>query len=83
MQFPVSDGLSQLGYYVFCAAFFVICGLISGYFIWRKGHMQTLDAESEIHRTAVELEKLSREIKKEETLLAEAGDPGESGKKPT
>lgn len=45
--------------------------------------MQTLDAESEIHRTAVELEKLSREIKKEETLLAEAGDPGESGKKPT
>ncbi|MEM6280160.1 MAG: hypothetical protein AAF733_11815 [Verrucomicrobiota bacterium] len=53
-------------YYVVCAAFFTICGLASGYFIWRKGNMQMHDAELEVRRTTEELHVLREDLREEE-----------------
>jgi len=60
-------------YYVLCALFFTICGIACGYFIWRKGHMQMLDAESEVTRAAGELEDLRSDLGREEEILREDG----------
>lgn len=70
--FP-SGEFSGSGYYLTCALLFTVCGLIVGYFIWRKGHMQTLDAESEILRTAQELSQLRGDLDSEEQLLRDSG----------
>lgn len=53
-------------YLVACAAFFTICGLACGYFVWRKGHMQTLDAEMEVMRTENDLRTLREDLGEEE-----------------
>jgi len=68
---PGLDRLDDLGvwYHVICAVVFTIAGLIVGYFIWRKGNMQTLDAESEIRRTADELARLQQDLQVEEDGL--------------
>ncbi len=70
--FPAGE-FSGVAYYLSCALLFMVCGMIIGYFIWRKGHMQTLDAESEIRRTEQELSLLRNELESEESLLSETG----------
>jgi len=59
----------RVWYYVVCAVIFTLAGLISGYFIWRKGSMQTHDAEAEIQRTGEELKRLTEDLKIEESAL--------------
>ena len=54
------------GYLVICAVFFALCGLICGYFIWRKGNMQMHDAELEVEKTAAELQALRTDLDEEE-----------------
>ena len=54
-----------------CAAFFAVCGLACGYFVWRKGHMQTLDAEMEVMRTENELRTLREDLGEEERQIRE------------
>ena len=56
-------------YLAICAAFFVFLGLACGYFVWRKGHMQTLDAETEVIRTENELRSLREDLGEEERQL--------------
>lgn len=65
------SGLQLSGpvYYAVCAVLFTLAGLISGYFIWRKGHMQMQDAEDEVRKTRDELEKLRDDMKVEESGL--------------
>ncbi|MEQ1843126.1 MAG: hypothetical protein ABL994_22210 [Verrucomicrobiales bacterium] len=70
--FPAGE-FSGAAYYLSCALLFTICGMIVGYFIWRKGHMQTLDAESEIRRTEHELNLLRDDLSSEERLLQHSG----------
>lgn len=53
-------------YYLVCAAFFALCGLACGYFIWRKGNMQMHDAELEVRRTTEELQALQEDLREEE-----------------
>jgi hypothetical protein len=77
-----SDGSSGLGafpipgleidpfwYYVVCAVVFTLGGLITGSFIWKKGAMQTHDAEIEIQRTGEALKRLTEDLKIEESAL--------------
>ena len=64
-----ADGESSQVYYIICAVFFLICGLVCGYFIWRRGHMQMLDAEQEVVRAKSELEALRKDIDEEESGL--------------
>jgi hypothetical protein len=77
-----SDGSSGLGtfsipgleidpfwYYVASAVVFTLGGLITGSFIWKKGAMQTHDAEIEIQRTSEELKRLTEDLKIEESAL--------------
>lgn len=59
-------------YYVLCALFFLIIGMATGFFIWRKGHMQMLDAEAEVKRTSEELETLREDIAAEEAGVQSA-----------
>lgn len=56
-------------YYGLCALFFTLCGLCCGYFVWRKGHMQTLEAEMEVSRTEDELKSLRDDLSLEEKEL--------------
>lgn len=59
----------RVSYYVICAVIFTLAGLITGYFIWRKGTMQMHDAEAEIQRTGEELKRLTEDLKIEESAL--------------
>jgi hypothetical protein len=61
--------IDPLWYYVFCAVAFTLAGLITGSFIWKKGAMQTHDAETEIKRTSDELKRLAEDLKIEESVL--------------
>ncbi len=63
--FPEAEGW----YYVVSALAFALAGLICGYFIWRKGHMQTFDAEAEVRRAAEDLERLKEDLEAEEKAL--------------
>ena len=56
-------------YYLLSGLFFISCGLVTGYIIWRKGHMQTLDVESEVRDTTIELIKLRKDLMLEEEEL--------------
>jgi len=38
-------------YYVASGLFFLSCGVVCGYFIWRKSYLQTLEAELDVRRT--------------------------------
>lgn len=65
--FGLVDGAgSGWAYYAICALFFTLCGLGCGFFVWRKGHMQTQDAEMEVKRTEAELEALRLDLSEEE-----------------
>ncbi len=61
--------IDQFWYYVVCAVVFTLAGLITGSFIWKKGAMQTHDAEAEIQRTGEELKRLTEDLKIEESAL--------------
>ncbi len=62
--------LSDRGwYYGACAIVFTLAGLVTGYFIWRKGSMQMHDAEAEIRRTGEEWKRLNEDLKIEESGL--------------
>ncbi|MDF1823661.1 MAG: hypothetical protein P1U68_03405 [Verrucomicrobiales bacterium] len=65
IAFPKSEA-AGLAYYAICALFFMFCGLACGYFIWRKGHMQTQDAEMEVKRTEAGLQALCLDLSEEE-----------------
>ena len=60
---------SGWAYYALCAAVFLLCGLCCGYFIWKRGHLQMLDAESEVAKTAKELQALRQDLSLEEREL--------------
>lgn len=70
---PLSNLDNPWLYYTFCALVFVIAGIVCGYFIWRKGFMQTLDAETEIEKTKRELESLREDVEREESELNSSG----------
>ena len=61
-------------YYVVSGLFFLICGVICGYFIWRKGYLQTLDAELEVRRTEDELQNLRHDLSLEEEEISADSD---------
>lgn len=65
LSLPEFGGFPEAGgwwYYAVSALAFLLAGLICGYFIWRKGHMQTLDAESEVRRAAEDLARLKEDL---------------------
>ena len=64
------NDISGWPYYALCGLFFISCGLAAGYFIWRKGHLQTLDVESEVRETGKELIKLREDLEIEEEELS-------------
>lgn len=57
-------------YYAVCAILFTLAGLICGYFIWRKGNMQTVDAEMEIQLNESELKNSTSDFENESEMLA-------------
>ena len=61
LSIAIPEG-SEWIYYGVCGLFFLLCGLVCGYFIWRKGYLQTLDAELEVRRTEDELENLRHDL---------------------
>jgi hypothetical protein len=65
-------------YYVICAILFTIAGMICGYFIWKRGHMQMLDAEIEVKLTASELTALREDTQLEEKELIEKRESPET-----
>lgn len=56
-------------YYLVCVVVFLLMGLLCGYLVWRKGHLQTLDAESEVARASRDLRKLREDLRIEENVL--------------
>lgn len=69
MELPLSELDNPWLYYTFCGLVFILAGVVCGYFIWRKGLMQTLDAEMEIEKTRQELQALREDVEKEEQNL--------------
>lgn len=75
--FPLPDGgLDGWPYLAVCAAFFLTLGIVTGYFIWRKGHLQTIDAEAEIRKTGEDLAHLREDLQLE---ILELGPEREAG----
>jgi len=64
LSFPDKD-LSGWPYLAVCAVFFMTLGIVTGYFIWRKGHLQTIDAEAEIRKTGEDLAHLREDLQLE------------------
>ncbi len=77
IDLPAMDTFLQggIGYYAVAMFLFFILGLVTGVLIWRKGYMQTHDAEAEVARTAESLERLRQDL----DLENQAIDSGESG----
>jgi hypothetical protein len=57
--------LSGWPYLAICAVFFMTLGIVTGYFIWRKGHLQTIDAEAEIRKAGDDLAHLRDDLQLE------------------
>ncbi len=74
LELPAIRGAGETAvpYYLICALGFALAGLVVGYFIWRRGHHQTLDAESEVHRASANLETLRKEMEREAQALGDA-----------
>ncbi len=66
-------------YYAVSASVFLFMGVVCGYFIWRKGHMQTMDAEMEVQLNESELKSHTEEFEKEVRNL----DGGKEGDRVT
>lgn len=60
----------RLAYYGGSAFVFIVLGLVTGYFVWRRAHMQSLDAEGEVRRSNDQLSRLQEDVKKEEENLS-------------
>lgn len=69
-------------YLAVCAVFFLTLGMVTGYFIWRKGNHQTLDAEAVIRKTGEELSHLREDLQLEiiELGTERRADKDKSGK---
>lgn len=84
IDLPPMDTFLQggVGYYVAAMVIFLVLGLITGSMIWRKGHMQTHDAELEVARTAETLERLRKDLDLENLAIQEgkAADQTLSGR---
>ena len=69
----IPANFSELGhgwlYYAFCAIVFITLGIICGHLIWKKGHMQTQDAEMEIAKAEQDLQSLLESVELEEREL--------------
>jgi hypothetical protein len=63
-SFPGGE-LSGWPYLAVCAVFFLTLGVVTGYFIWRKGNLQTIDAEAEIRKTGEDLAHLREDLRLE------------------
>lgn len=71
----LGEGRSGALLYLALSAFgFALLGFVVGYFIWRKGDVQTLDAEIEVHRSAVDLDSLREELQREKAELGDVPD---------
>lgn len=78
--FPLPDGgLDGWPYLAVCAAFFLTLGIVTGYFIWRKGHLQTIDAEAEIRKTGEDLAHLREDLQLEILELGSHPEKESSG----
>lgn len=56
-------------YYMICAAVFLFLGLAMGYFIWRRGLLQTYELQQEVRRAEQELENIKDEVAADEKEL--------------
>ncbi|MEM7698913.1 MAG: hypothetical protein AAF236_10955 [Verrucomicrobiota bacterium] len=61
-------------YYTICGVVFTTAGITCGYFIWRKGHSQTAEVESEVKETEKALKLLRDEVLVEERALPPLDD---------
>ncbi len=59
----------ELWYYIAGAVLFLLLGLISGYFIWRRSHLQFAEMRHEKTHAITALKKFSDEIEKEQKML--------------
>ncbi len=64
MSFLEGD-LTGWPYLAICAVFFMTLGIVTGYFIWRKGQLQTIDAEAEIRKAGDDLAHLRDDLQLE------------------
>lgn len=69
-RMPLLEGeLSGWPHLIACAAIFVTLGIVTGYFIWRKGQLQTIDVETEIRKTGDDLAALREDLELENLEL--------------
>lgn len=81
-EWSLPDGFSFLEgelngwpYLITCVVLFVTLGIVTGYFIWKKGYLQTIDAETEIRKTVEELARVREDVKLETLELVPAESP--------
>jgi sensor histidine kinase YesM len=56
-------------YYMICSVVFLFLGLAMGYFIWRRGLLQTYELQQEVRRAEQELENIKDEVAADEKEL--------------
>lgn len=73
IDLPPMDAFLEggVGYYIAAMVIFLVLGVFTGSMIWRKGQLQTHDAESEVARTADALERLRQDLALENRALEE------------
>ena len=69
MSFLEKGELSGWPHLVACAAVFMTLGIVIGYFIWRKGQLQTIDVETEARKTGEDLAALREDLELENLEL--------------
>lgn len=62
----------DIAYYAGCGFAFFTIGFATGYFIWRRGHMQLIDAENEVKNAADQLNRLQDDLKLEKSNLGDS-----------
>ncbi len=63
----------ELWYYIAGAAIFLIVGFVTGYFVWRRSHLQFVEMRLERKHATEALERFSDEIERERRMLEDAG----------
>ena len=80
---PFLDGdLGAWLYLAISAVLFMALGIVTGNFIWRRGHLQTIDAATEIRKTSEDLTHMREDLRletleigsKREEPVVEGGD---------
>ena len=66
----------ELWYYGVGALLFFFCGVVSGYFIWRRAHLQYGELRHEKECAATALEEFQKEIESEKYLLRDSARNG-------